>query len=248
MKAGRSLMDLAAELQRQATAKKDFLADTRALTARAASGGIVLDGINGGLEIQPTAHAQLADALAIPRTYYDRLLTASPDLLAENVNHWLHAEPARKLVRTLDGKARAFLSDRYRPLDNFDLWACLCLLGDYLERCCGAPEALALPNTTDDANLTPLFRSMNALQDTRDACCLWQADDATSFVPEGVEAVLHSCWIALNSVTRPQRSRCSRCDQDGGVRRDRPDSDDELPRFHCKRCSVPPSTTQAAKE
>ena len=25
------------------------------------------------------------------------------------------------MVRTLDNKARAFLSDRYRPLDNFDL-------------------------------------------------------------------------------------------------------------------------------
>lgn len=127
-------------------------------------------------------------------------------------------------------------------------WASLCLLGDYLERCCGAPEALALPNTTDAANLTPLFRSMNALQDAREACRLWQAGDPTSFVPDGIEAVLHSCWISLNCVTRPWRSHCSRCDQAGGVRRDRLDTDDEFPRFHCKRCSVSRSTTQSAKE
>jgi hypothetical protein len=48
------------------------------------------------------------------------MLSQNPDLLAENVNAWLREEEA-KLVRTLDGNIRAFLSDRYRPLDNFDL-------------------------------------------------------------------------------------------------------------------------------
>jgi hypothetical protein len=41
--------------------------------------------------------------------------------LAENVNHWLKDEPEKRMVRTLDGRMRAFLSSRYRPLDNFDL-------------------------------------------------------------------------------------------------------------------------------
>jgi hypothetical protein len=45
----------------------------------------------------------------------------APVLLAGNVNHWLKAENKKYMVRTLDGKARAFMSDRYRPLDNFDL-------------------------------------------------------------------------------------------------------------------------------
>jgi hypothetical protein len=122
MKAGRSLQDLAAELQRQHDAKKDYLADTRKLSMKPVDNGrIILDGVNGGMELKPIAHQQLANSLQIPKTYYDRMLESEPDLLATNVNHWLAKQPARKLVRTLDGKVRAILSDSYRPLDNMDL-------------------------------------------------------------------------------------------------------------------------------
>jgi hypothetical protein len=44
-----------------------------------------------------------------------------PDLLAANINTWLAAKPEKRLVRTLDGQVRAFLSDKYRPLDHIDL-------------------------------------------------------------------------------------------------------------------------------
>jgi hypothetical protein len=46
----------------------------------------------------------------------------SPQLLAHNVNTWLSAGTGQKrMVRTLDGKARAFLSDKFRPIENEDL-------------------------------------------------------------------------------------------------------------------------------
>lgn len=122
MKSGRSLNDLAAELTRQAESKKDYLADTRALSLEPKSeGGVRLQGVNGGMELRPIAHGQLASALNIPKPYYDRMLESAPDLLARNANHWLKAQPARRLVRTLDNTVRAFLSDSYRPLDNFEL-------------------------------------------------------------------------------------------------------------------------------
>lgn len=120
MKTGRSLTDLAGELQWQATSKKDYLADTRAIQILATDNGIILDGVNGGMPLRPTAHRQIAEALGIPKPYYDRMQTDAPDLLAANANRWL-SKPARKLVRTLDGSVRAFLSDAYRPLDNYDL-------------------------------------------------------------------------------------------------------------------------------
>jgi hypothetical protein len=41
-------------------------------------------------------------------------------LLTENVNAWL-GERERRLVRILDGRIRAVLSDRYRVMDNYDL-------------------------------------------------------------------------------------------------------------------------------
>ena len=40
-----------------------------------------------------------------------------------NVNTWLNKNPERRMIRVLDGKVRAFLSDRYRRLDNLELCA-----------------------------------------------------------------------------------------------------------------------------
>jgi hypothetical protein len=121
MKTGRTISQLAAELERQAASKRDFICDTRAMHLESTHEGIILQGVNGGMELRAIAHQQLGSALSIPKPYYDRLLSDAPDLLAANVNRWLEKQPAKKLVRVLDGKVRAILSDSYRPLDNLDL-------------------------------------------------------------------------------------------------------------------------------
>ena len=122
MKTGKSLVELATELERQAQSKRDFIADTRRLSLEPdPSGAIVLKGVNGGMELNETAHTQLSATLQIPKNYYDKMRVNAPDLLAQNANHWLQTQPAKKLIRTLDGKVRAILSDRFRPLDNLDL-------------------------------------------------------------------------------------------------------------------------------
>jgi hypothetical protein len=124
MKAGRTLQDLAIELDRQAATRKDYVAPTEKLVALVQDDRVVIDGLNGdAFGINDYAHAQIASDLTIPKMYYDRMRTNAPDLLATNVNHWLHREPRRRLVRTLDGNIRGFLSDAYRPLDNFELLA-----------------------------------------------------------------------------------------------------------------------------
>jgi hypothetical protein len=123
MKAGRSLVELATELERQVTSRKDYLAPTTALSVVPhEQRGLSMLGLNGDeFPIKPYAHRQIATELEIPQRYYDRMQAASPELLATNVNHWLRAEPRKRMVRTLDREVRAFLSDRYRPLDNVDL-------------------------------------------------------------------------------------------------------------------------------
>jgi hypothetical protein len=126
MKEGRSLTALATELERQSEAKRDFVADTRRVSMienEDHSSILSLADGNGGqtFPLTPVCHDQLATRLGIPAKYYDRMLEKAPDLLRDNVNTWLHDDPKKVLVRTLDGNARAFLSDRYRPLDNFDL-------------------------------------------------------------------------------------------------------------------------------
>jgi len=131
VKSGKSLQELAQELDRQATARKDYIAPQGKVVARAVTPGegdalapdVVLDGFNGNaLAINGHAHKQLADVLGIPTRYYDRMRTEQPALLAQNINTWLHDEPnAKRMIRTLDGKVRAVLSPKYRPLDNFEL-------------------------------------------------------------------------------------------------------------------------------
>lgn len=135
MKQGKSLSELAAELERQHTGKRDFITDTRELelvprltlqeqgqplelpeSLRLQKGGETLDFVLGR-----HTHRQLGTFLGIPAKYYDRLRVEAPALLAHNINHWFREQPAERMIRTLDGKARAFLSNRYRRLDNFDL-------------------------------------------------------------------------------------------------------------------------------
>ena len=64
------------------------------------------------LKANDVAHRQIAARLEIPAKYYDRMRTEAPQMLAKNVNHWLHAQPETRMIRTLDGNVRAFLSDR----------------------------------------------------------------------------------------------------------------------------------------
>ena len=122
MKQGRQLVDLAMEIQRQANAKADFVADTRKLEFVPNGHGprLAIEG-HGFYDITGHAHRQVGERVGIPAKYYDRMLADAPELLMANVNHWFAHNPEQRMVRTLDGGARAFLSDRYRPLDNFDL-------------------------------------------------------------------------------------------------------------------------------
>jgi hypothetical protein len=125
MKTGIALPQLAQEITRQQQAKRDFLVLDRALrlvqVPLDAQPRLLLAFGPEQLPVHPYAHGQFAQVLGIPKAYYDRLLQHAPALLATNVNHWLTASPARRLVRTLDGAVRAYLSERYRALDHGDL-------------------------------------------------------------------------------------------------------------------------------
>jgi len=126
MKSELTLVELAQELDRQHHAKKDYLATETALEARTVpdDGGtrtVVLDIDQVGEHtLTPHAHGQIGTYLHIPRRYYSRMLQDAPDLLCTNVNHWLHQhESHQRLVRTLDGSVRGFLSNSYRSLDHY---------------------------------------------------------------------------------------------------------------------------------
>jgi len=118
MKQGLSIQDLARELERQRQTKKDFVSDTRELTFHSGPSSFLNVGSFEPVKVSENFHRQLGERLQIPAKYYDRLRKDFPNLLDENVNYLFKNAPERRLVRTLDGTARAFLSDRYRVLDN----------------------------------------------------------------------------------------------------------------------------------
>ena len=127
MKFGRTLTQLAMELDRQNRVKKDYLLDTRYMhmDADATVEQITIQNDTTGesiiLKVNEIAHNQIGQNLGIPAKYYDKMREENPELLAVNVNSWLNKEPKVRMIRTLDGTARAFLSDRYRRIDNFEI-------------------------------------------------------------------------------------------------------------------------------
>jgi hypothetical protein len=127
MKIGRSLVDLARELERQLATKRDMIVPTGLMHHETNGDGTTTIAIESSgnpverYEATDLFRRQLADKLKIPFAYFERMRTDQPALLDRNVETWLHGEPELRMVRTLDGRARAFLSDRYRRLDNYDL-------------------------------------------------------------------------------------------------------------------------------
>jgi hypothetical protein len=116
MKTGRTLLELAQEIERQKTAKHDYAAPT-SLVSMLNDGTFDINQ-EKPFSVTALAHEQLATFADIPNKYYKRMLHEDPTLLATNVNTWMHRKPETRMIRTLDGTMRAFLSDKYRPLDN----------------------------------------------------------------------------------------------------------------------------------
>ena len=128
MKSGVSLQQMLTEVKRQSESKEDYLIAPNRL--RMESYGkemfLHLSDDNGTELIEPMtitgiAHRQIGTHLRIPAAYYDRMLEERPDLLAYNANTWFKQENSQRMLRTLDGSARAYLSNRYRRIDNIDI-------------------------------------------------------------------------------------------------------------------------------
>lgn len=122
MKQGKSLQELVTEIERQDTAKEDYI--IRESSTRMADDGRINISFNGNARtLMPTDRfeQQLGTALDIPRKYYSKMKDQHPQLLAENVNAWLERGQSSHMVRALDDQARALLSPNYRRIDNYEI-------------------------------------------------------------------------------------------------------------------------------
>ena len=121
MKTGKTLVELATEIERQRETRVDFVAPTHRIRMFPVAADVALDLGKQTFGVNTIAHRQIGDYTGIPAKYYDRMRADAPHLLADNVNHWMRAESDNRMVRTLDNRVRAFLSDRFRTLENSDL-------------------------------------------------------------------------------------------------------------------------------
>lgn len=103
-----------------------------------------------------TAGRQLANHLGIPVRYFRTLEeTTHAGELARHLNYWFQRSDKKRLVRTIrdedgGGHVRAYLSDRYRILDNDDvLRTALEAAADEIQKRGGRPEVFNW-NLTED--------------------------------------------------------------------------------------------------
>lgn len=134
------LDELINELERQKTNRYDIVVPSENLIAIKEGNTVWLDvpqpdGTTKRHGITDWAHSQISDKTQIPKRYYDRMKDEGKlDLLADNINTWL-PKKEKRLVRILDNNVRALLSDRYRVIDNYDVFdATLVELGNVAKK------------------------------------------------------------------------------------------------------------------
>ena len=137
MKQGRTLSEVMAELKRQEDVKRDYISPAASLELQSDGSTLYMNSPQAQITTSTQVisretlgttelfHRQMGSALNIPAKYYDLMRKEKPGLLAENVNTWLSEKNQSYMIRSMDygtGRvARAFLSDRYRRIDNLQI-------------------------------------------------------------------------------------------------------------------------------
>lgn len=125
MQRRKNVQELTAEIERQKKSSRDFVSPASKLemvmTATPDRGNVpgLMVADAGVFPVGQYAGRHIAEKFKIPGRYYDRMRDEAPELLIDNVNTWMRRADTSHMVRTLDGGCRAFLSDAYRPIDNW---------------------------------------------------------------------------------------------------------------------------------
>lgn len=115
MKTGLSLQELAAKVEYVGNMKKDLIVPARGLHVDIDQAGVFYSqdfNVNG--KITDHAFNQLGTDLKIPASYRRMLMEqGNHELLQENVNTLLSQQDKNRMLRTLDGDLRGYLSDSF---------------------------------------------------------------------------------------------------------------------------------------
>lgn len=123
MQKGISIVDLAKKIEANRAMKSDMIVRADATKMVVHDDGATALQVDGGNEypINELAHDQIGQYLKVPAPYYDRMRAEAPGLLADNINTWLGRSNDRRMLRTMDGNARAWLSDKYARIENEEI-------------------------------------------------------------------------------------------------------------------------------
>lgn len=135
MKTDFTLENFASQLKHNASLSEDYIADTRSLEMvlperqeeeELLQPLLTYEGSDRLFAPTDTAHSQIASRLNIPLKYYRRMQKEAPELLSRNINEWFEQGDGKRMLRTFnqgekESTLRAFLSDRYHRIDNWDL-------------------------------------------------------------------------------------------------------------------------------
>jgi len=117
MKSQLKLDELARQLMTQE--KKDVIVDTANVDFHAnGNNTLYLAEIDEAFTVNDIALNQIATKIGLSKKYLDKMLDGHKSILQDNINYWFHNTPKQQMIRTIDGTARAFLSDKYKRVDN----------------------------------------------------------------------------------------------------------------------------------
>lgn len=127
-----NLETLVQTLEHQNEVKKDYISAPANMFF--VDGKLFLSRDTTEIQYHPSTifHSQLSEYLKIPKQYYDRMFSEPKDanqsglkLFDQNVNYWLAKTEKPRLIRTFEDNdtntARAFLSENYNMIDNFEV-------------------------------------------------------------------------------------------------------------------------------
>lgn len=123
MNKGISLTDLAARIEGNKSLKADYIAPAKAITIEAQDDGVIAARVpaQGSFPVRDIAFGQVAEFTGVPKKYADRMRSEAPSLLVDNLNTWLDRRDDKRMIRTLGGDMRAFLSNRYNRIENEEI-------------------------------------------------------------------------------------------------------------------------------
>ena len=108
--------------------RRDFISHAHNLRLQEDGNTLLMENGSDSMvfRLNDLALGQVNSAMGIPAKYAEQMRRQKPDLLATNVNAWLAERDQSYMIRSHDEGplgmlGRAFLSDRYRRLDNLDV-------------------------------------------------------------------------------------------------------------------------------